>query len=194
MGCDWRLGVRIHQKSKFQSTHPVWGATCESLTANCEPPDFNPRTPCGVRPRRRRRLRPWSPISIHAPRVGCDDFFPFFCRIFRISIHAPRVGCDVVNINGESETIDISIHAPRVGCDYWVCFYTSHKIYFNPRTPCGVRHLRLGDGLQRLEFQSTHPVWGATEISSCSTSPWRFQSTHPVWGATPVTRHEKTSP
>ena len=34
--------------------------------------------------------------------------------------------------------------------------------YFNPRTPCGVRRYLYGVGRCLLEFQSTHPVWGAT--------------------------------
>ena len=56
----------------FQSTHPGWGATRDTIPT---------RKP--------------SAISIHAPRVGCD-----FCNSGNkiqqkcISIHAPRVGCD----------------------------------------------------------------------------------------------------
>ena len=79
----------------------------------------------------------------------------------------------------------ISIHAPRVGCD-------------------------LGGGsISKMleQFQSTHPVWGATELRPASalrifyfnprtpcgvrllpqeldTELLEFQSTHPVWGAT----------
>ena len=79
-------------------------------------------------------------ISIHAPREGCDApavyvTFPF-CRI---SIHAPREGCDrrriLINCSGK-----ISIHAPREGCD---CHFDN---------PHG----------HAVEFQSTHPVRGAT--------------------------------
>ena len=78
-------------------------------------------------------------ISIHAPRVGCDDYHPESFRLgyyfnprtpcgvrpvfpgnqkekFPISIHAPRVGCDLY-FNTFSMGIRISIHAPRVGCD-----------------------------------------------------------------------------
>ncbi len=34
-------------------------------------------------------------------------------------------------------------------------------------------------------FQLTHPVWGATAISSAGKAvTLKFQSTHPVWGAT----------
>ena len=35
---------------KFQSTHPVWGATPTSELSDFLGCYFNPRTPCGVRP------------------------------------------------------------------------------------------------------------------------------------------------
>ena len=101
---------------QFQSTHPGWGATKINF----------------------RHLRQYS-ISIHAPRVGCDNrptcirwrdkhFNPRtpggvrlleqfeLLRRVHISIHAPRVGCDGVR-GVESCGNHISIHAPRVGCD-----------------------------------------------------------------------------
>ena len=37
-------------------------------------------------------------------------------------------------------------------------------------------------------FQSTHPVWGGTQLSECATSTLKFQSTHPVWGGTAPAR------
>ena len=77
---------------------------------------------------------------------------------------------------------------------------------FNPRAPCGARHrdsgsfrehqvsihaprvgrdIALNSGSFRsIEFQSTRPVWGATETCRSSARPPRFQSTRPVWGAT----------
>ena len=101
----------------FQSTHPVWGATCTGAGPHRPQSHFNPRTPCGV------RRPPWS------------------CA----------------------------------GAGWW---------NFNPRTPCGVRHWDKTEDHLDDEFQSTHPVWGATRgHRSCGGCP-RFQSTHPVWGAT----------
>ena len=56
----------------------------------------------------------------------------------------------------------ISIHAPRVGSDRW---------HTRQRSFC-------------TGFQSTLPVWGATQgFQGVSISP-EFQSTLPVWGAT----------
>ena len=72
-------GVRHYVKwingypAKFQSTHPVWGATCREPCPHPSHIHFNPRTPCGVRRGSTwTRTRPPT-ISIHAPRVGCDD-------------------------------------------------------------------------------------------------------------------------
>ena len=151
----------------FQSTHPVWGATfCAEIYIAY-------------------RL-----ISIHAPRVGCDADLKTQLERIVISIHAPRVGCDIFFAFSASSSclfqsthpvwgatvmyllvynhISISIHAPRVGCDLGLCSCSISRLYFNPRTPCGVRrgksHLL---GHQVYRFQSTHPVWGATCPTFC---------------------------
>ena len=57
-------------------------------------------------------------------------------------------------------------------------------MYFNPRTPCGVRRVHWRATRQGPVFQSTHPVWGATRCDNAAGRPFLFQSTHPVWGAT----------
>ena len=57
--------------------------------------------------------------------------------------------------------------------------------HFNPRTPCGVRPWE--DIMERMgyEFQSTHPLRGATSSASAPAGfPPQFQSTHPLRGAT----------
>ena len=139
VGCDGSVCTYQQVLRRFQSTHPVWGATT-----------------------RRTKMERFINISIHAPRVGCDfstpvpRFFqcqfqsthpvwgatialwytlcllPYFnprtpCGVRRtidagwyhdiaISIHAPRVGCDYVGQATWTSSY-ISIHAPRVGCD-----------------------------------------------------------------------------
>ena len=104
--------------TRFQSTHPVRGATAFRELDK------------GVKD-----------ISIHAPREGCD------CLIVNkrvdiedISIHAPREGCDApfsticatesvfqsthpvrgatVSCVDDGAFPVISIHAPREGCDF----------------------------------------------------------------------------
>ena len=85
--------------------------------------------------------------------------------------------------------------------------YGKSVMHFNPRAPCGarrevcvvlLRELRIsihaprvgrdcGYGRQTVRyviFQSTRPVWGATNLSFSQMSSMLFQSTRPVWGAT----------
>ena len=58
----------------------------------------------------------------------------------------------------------VSIHAPRVGCDTGQSSSAWIRTSFNPRTPCGVRREDWDARKGIVGFQSTHPVWGATEI------------------------------
>ena len=171
--------------------------------------NFNPRTPCGVR-RLPRQDRPGSmAISIHAPLAGCDAHIVPQGILRVISIHAPLAGCDSPrraprpaggNFNprtpcgvrrrqhlhgggqlvfqsthplrgatpkeGLNElVILISIHAPLAGCDETVYVDLSTMHNFNPRTPCGVRRVRINRDDVDAIFQSTHPLRGATTYS-----------------------------
>ena len=56
------------------------------------------------------------PISIHASRMGCDDFSAYAMATPGISIHASRMGCDLARLMA----------------------IPSH-LYFNPRIPYGMR-------------------------------------------------------
>ena len=125
-----------------------------------------------------------------------------------ISIHAPLAGCDSLHKVFYHTKATISIHAPLAGCDRSI---SSHRlsilINFNPRTPCGVRRQCNSDRRKSQQFQSTHPLRGATRpkipiappISNfnprtpCGVRPMarrrrqqtpKFQSTHPLRGAT----------
>ena len=102
------------------------------------------------------------------------------------STHPLRGATSFTNLNTFIDRI--SIHAPLAGCDE-KHFTTLHtNIYFNPRTPCGVRLFSIRCLNTSFLFQSTHPLRGATsKISQVMFSP-RFQSTHPLRGATEVER------
>ena len=72
VGCDVAYINLRRNRIKFQSTHPGWGATVKSFVITpflC----FNPRTPGGVRPDIQRQQARIIQVSIHAPRVGCDE-------------------------------------------------------------------------------------------------------------------------
>ena len=183
--CGVRRGEQPVQQTayQFQSTHPVWGAThrfedwgraqfisIHAPRVGCDldnwyfvggADDFNPRTPCGVRPCSNTILVFLSFISIHAPRVGCDrpeqeqeetmtDFNPRtpcgvrLCLTLQVgrpltfqSTH-PVWGATAVP-KSLQPCAQISIHAPRVGCDAQGVPLHSILHHFNPRTPCGVR-------------------------------------------------------
>ena len=161
---------------KFQSTRPVWGATPirgglpGTVRISIHAPrvgrdfgdgvlhagdgNFNPRAPCGARPK-------WYPfgittsgISIHAPRVGRDDDLWAGDGHAAISIHAPRVGRDLIEIGRMRDTP-----------------------HFNPRAPCGARRQTAAGSWMGTEFQSTRPVWGATK-RSCSRQGASWISIH----------------
>ena len=125
----------------FQSTHPLRGATLCRAQFSSAALDFNPRTPCGVRPAQYQREVDGFVISIHAPLAGCDpsasaarrpsaDFNPRTpCGVrlssrrmerrmaTKISIHAPLAGCDLLFLSQQAYAKYISIHAPLAGCD-----------------------------------------------------------------------------
>ena len=115
------------------------GATGKNSLSSSSSRHFNPRTPCGVRQ---------EPCRGHADAL-------------RISIHAPHAGCDTPLVQGRNMPDDFNPRTPcGVRLDLSGTGITDRN--FNPRTPCGVR---LHDHLtQRIvqEFQSTHPMRGAT--------------------------------
>ena len=101
----------------FQFTHPAWGATAAIYPLPPKCFCFNSRTPRGVRLADGVSVCFGEGVSIHAPRVGCDDRFRVFSVRTLVSIHAPRVGCDGAADCGKGGAVLVSIHAPRVGCD-----------------------------------------------------------------------------
>ena len=105
------------------------------------------------------------PVSIHAPREGCDYNFPLdMARTVQVSIHAPREGCDIHETSAKPP-LSVSIHAPREGCD---------SAPFACELP-GAR------------FQFTHPGRGATKkVYANVYIDDKFQFTHPGRGATNI--------
>ena len=166
--------------------------------------------------------------------MGCDHDRKTMAQAIFISIHAPRVGCDEDCIKGlfDADVFQsthpvwgatmlaqtactatrISIHAPRVGCDPAGSNGYQRYGHFNPRTPCGVRRHKIGDrpggnaisihaprvGCDHLVYHmvilhrtiSIHaPRVGCDLlIITIPALSAGFQSTHPVWGATSIPR------
>ena len=156
-------GTGLERLHRFQSTLPVWGATVY-----------------------RGGLRHKPDISIHAPRVGSDSFWPAYSQNFfyfnprspcgerRASIKKlteRRIFQSTLPVWGattgysfKSRWVSISIHAPRVGSDGSLLPHTQHSPNFNPRSPCGERHYGRVSAYDGEIFQSTLPVWGATHM------------------------------
>ena len=118
---------------------PLAGCDRCTVAATTAVADFNPRTPCGV--------RPWEDIM---ERMGYEFQSTHPLRGATCSIRQPRA--------------------------------CSH---FNPRTPCGVRRARNRAVRDDGKFQSTHPLRGATHCRPAERpKSGKFQSTHPLRGAT----------
>ena len=163
-GCDGKSRGLTPDTRRFQSTHPLRGATSRAPTRTMMPCHFNPRTPCGVRPgfaaaavlwhknfnpRTPCGVRPPSPPqssklrsfqSTHPLRGATEQILLKAINDGHISIHAPLAGCDCLASARNRHRLSISIHAPLAGCDVgWVSF-----------------------DLAYIVFQSTHPLRGAT--------------------------------
>ena len=146
----------------FQSTHSLRSATMNNLRlchtktvsihallAECDNHEhsnqitrrcFNPRTPCGVRPK--------------SSRAGATS------RGFQ-STHSLRSATS--DLARALDSGKVSIHALLAECDTpWQCGLSGRRC-FNPRTPCGVRQgiLLYSFGIFWL-FQSTHSLRSAT--------------------------------
>ena len=153
----WGRGSAI-----FQSTHPLRGATEDSITMKLSE-IFQSTHPLrgATAPGHDARIVQW--ISIHAPLAGCD-------KRRRQQHHDPRyfnprTPCGVRR--------GISSQAARGTAD------------FNPRTPCGVRRRALHRLVGDVRISIHAPLAGC-DITWRGMCAWsrRFQSTHPLRGAT----------
>ena len=147
--------------------------------------DFNPRTPCGVR----LFCMPFAScssksISIHAPLAGCDARAPDRGRGGRISIHAPLAGCDQEQIRC-NHGYPISIHAPLAGCDVAFLVAAWHNGQFQSTHPLrGATVQRQHQHQPALHFNPRTPCGVRLTRRPSSARRCGFQSTHPLRGAT----------
>ena len=125
----------------------MWGATIGRFKDVIKVRHFNPRAPCGARPKI---------VAFY----GLNDEFQSTRPVWGATI----AGWFFL-LNPEP----ISIHAPRVGRDRRYDMYGLHRHHFNPRAPCGARLPPALVGCLADLFQSTRPVWGATSSAMPST-------------------------
>ena len=111
--------------------------------------DFNPRSPCGER----RRIRGGRNIP---------------CQIFQSTL--PVWGATVAG-GDHPDGHGISIHAPRVGSDSSPRLTCSRRRNFNPRSPCGERHVPVELWMQRVGISIHAPRVGSDSGSPTTASP-----------------------
>ena len=138
-GCDSDVLAQALPGREFQSTHPARGATRQWQTTSTQGSYFNPRTPRGVRQIRGGRHLARRPISIHAPREGCDSRCPQpeLPKTQFQSTHPAR-GATRISTHCCVTCTFQSTHPARgaTRCSRG-CLDTRSN--FNPRTPRGVR-------------------------------------------------------
>ncbi len=150
--------------SSFQSTLPVWGATIGLHRAGGSFGLFQSTLPVWGATWYSRSIFFCRRVSIHAPRVGSDQWVRGIPKCSgRFNPRSPcgeRHGVPRPHRGEEA----VSIHAPRVGSDSLSGMPCLGDQSFNPRSPCGERPMiLLGTQSDETGFQSTLPVWGATE-------------------------------
>ena len=201
----------------FQSTHPMRGATViyrlpwlkapisiHAPHAGCDRPfwdrrknarNFNPRTPCGVRPAdvmtvdESRLFQSTHPMrgatecgsgqltrfsfqSTH-PMRGATARAAYDGMTLDISIHAPHAGCDGKTMRTVTNQYGFQSTHPMRGATKYIVFDEAGSANFNPRTPCGVRQVQVANLLRRFDI-SIHaphagcdPMRGATCRTDC---------------------------
>ena len=123
---------------------------------------FNPRTSCEVRRTDGLSFDVTLTISIHAPRVRCDNNL-YGTLINLITFQSTHLVWGATFLSTAIISVyNISIHAPRVRCDIVTLFKNNVISHFNPRTSCEVRRQKFLSSSHTAIFQSTHLVWGAT--------------------------------
>ncbi len=182
VGCDCWAIERLHVQNI--SIHaPRVGCDRASSFASSRNSYFNPRTPRGVRRYPRRIIAHTRRFQSTHPAWGATPDLNALVTIFKISIHAPRVGCDQCNAADDGNGRHFNPRTPR-GVRLQPVTLPHRQRNFNPRTPRGVRQEFRHQIVENVVFQSTHPAWGATIRQSAFIDFIKFQSTHPAWGAT----------
>ncbi len=149
--------------SKYISTHaPLAGRDRSKTRETKTKRNFNPRAPCGARPEYLRHGHHKKLFQPTRPLRGATNTVKHSITTFQISTHAPLAGRD-------RQQNEIA----KGGSN------------FNPRAPCGARHHAAAQFIEdKIGFQPTRPLRGATALSRDTLSCRAFQPTRPLRGAT----------
>ena len=150
--------------------------------------NFNPRPPCGGR---REAILPSSSLSYFNPRPPCGGRrtrtekvylniqFQSAPSLRRATAEGPALLCAVV----------ISIRALLAEGDARMICVPRADTYFNPRPPCGGRHMLRPVMPESRSFQSAPSLRRATENVCVWCISYAFQSAPSLRRATPVLAH-----
>ena len=197
----------MEDKNSDISIHaPLAGCDAARRVMPTRSPNFNPRTPCGVRRRDDRRHPIAGRFQSTHPLRGAKALRVHDVKDVRISIHAPLAGCDGMaeialaqqisfqsthplrgatnGMSGPKRRFCILIHAPLAGCDDVITRADYDFMVFQSTHPLRGATKSRRNHPQHYTFQSTHPLRGATFSASSCDRMARFQSTHPLRGAT----------
>ena len=156
------------------------GATKFAMNIPPRMADFNPRAPCGARPRLVNFLEISLNISIHAPHAGRD-----LCNRRRgagsyISIHAPHAGRDPASGAGFSSPALFQSTRPMRGATRLSFSHRPPRLISIHAPHAGRDTLHRSGAANVHQFQSTRPMRGATAWRrGCSGSPAYFNPRAP---------------
>ena len=141
-GVRQRDDLQVMISPRISIHAPLAGCDAPTPTSSCRHNYFNPRTPCGVR--RTQATAPWRICAFQSthPLRGATGATRSTGRSREFQSTHPLRGAT----RAPKEIIDgntISIHAPLAGCDDCSVPSAYLDLNFNPRTPCGVRHIGL---------------------------------------------------
>ena len=118
--------------------------------------NFNPRAPCGARPHWMTFVAAAALFQSTRPVWGATvSQGPFFAEDI-VSIHAPRVGRDVQPVTSRIITPSFNPRAP-CGARHVLLFSVGFYLSFNPRAPCGARRAAVMPTLSGMGFNPRAP-------------------------------------
>ena len=116
MGSDQSTALPVTMPIKISIHAPRVGSDIFRYKRSNMTSNFNPRSPCGERPKKVLLPQPGKPFQSTLPVWGAT-----------------------LTLDLEEDISTISIHAPRVGSDWLMIFCMCQIGNFNPRSPCGER-------------------------------------------------------
>ena len=162
-GRDWLCVWLTKDIVQFQPTRPVRGATARCSRRASRRTSFNPRAPCGARPRHRVARRRLPRVSTHAPRAGRDAWSRAIpCAPSWFQPTRPVRGATAMGEVCRSKVNEFQPTRPVRGATSFGRAGASLSSV-STHAPRAGRDLHTGqEPVESARFQPTRPVRGAT--------------------------------